>query len=97
MGFVKKYQEFVVNEESEGQMYLTKLKSIIKNAQELLNCIGEDEDLEAWVQDKITIADHNMDAILGYYNSDKKGKQMPGIDMAPNVKGSDKILFDKSK
>ena len=35
-------------------------------AEDINNLVDEDDDLPAWVQDKITIAEHNMDAILGY-------------------------------
>jgi hypothetical protein len=78
---IKTFEDFVsnkentkdVNEETEGKMYKKRLEDIAANAQKLLSTIEDGEDLEAWVQDKITIADHNMEAILGYYESGKKG------------------------
>jgi hypothetical protein len=101
MKIVKNYQEFIVNEEAEGQMYRSKLENIINNAQELLNHINNDDDLEAWIQDKITIAEHNMDAILGYMQSNKNakdngitGKQM---GVSPKNPTDAKIIFDKRK
>jgi len=101
MNIVKSYHEFVVNEEAEGQMYRTKLENIVNNAQELLNHINNDDDLEAWVQDKITIAEHNMDAILGYMQSNKKAKSgsLSGkqIDVTPKMPADAKLIFDKNK
>jgi hypothetical protein len=61
-----------LNEEEEGKMYLQNLQEIATFAQEIRELIDPKDDLEAWVQDKITVAHHNMDAILGYYNSQKK-------------------------
>lgn len=71
---MKKYSDFInkVNEEEEGRMYLQDLQEIATFAQQIREMIKPDEDLEAWVQDKITIAHHNMDAILGYYKSQKQ-------------------------
>ena len=101
MKAVKNYQEFIVNEEAEGQMYRTKLENIINNAQELLDCIGNDDDLEAWIQDKITIAEHNMDAILGYMKSSKKPKSTDAIGKhlgtAPSAGKNSKLIFDKKR
>jgi hypothetical protein len=72
---IKTFEDFVsasVNEEKEGLMYKPKLQEIIKNASEIDSMLKGDEDLEAWVQDKITIASHNMDAILSYMNGTKE-------------------------
>ena len=98
MKIVKNYHEFV-NEEAEGQMYRTKLENIINNAQELLNHVNSDDDLEAWVQDKITISEHNMDAILGYMQSNKKDSNFVGKQMgvAPKAPSDSKLIFDKKK
>ena len=73
---IKTFEDFTknVNEEAEGVMYKKKLEEIAKNAMEINKIMENGDDLEAWVQDKITIAAHNMDAILGYMT---QGKQMP--------------------
>ena len=60
------------NEEAEGGMYMASLEKIIKDTQEVLGMISPEMDLPAWVQDKITIAEHNMDAISGYLKSPNK-------------------------
>ena len=63
---LKYHEKFGKNEEAEGSMYISALEDIISDAQEILGGIGPEEDLPAWVQDKITIAKHNMEAISGY-------------------------------
>jgi hypothetical protein len=55
--------------EKEGSMYIQDLDGISKNAEEFKHMINTDEDLPAWVQDKITIANHNMEAITGWKKS----------------------------
>jgi len=79
---IKTFEDFVngsskTNEEAEGKMYKQKLQDIAANAQKFMEMVGDDEDLEAWVQDKITIADHNMEAILGYAEANKGKKEEP--------------------
>jgi hypothetical protein len=79
---IKTFKDFVggstkTNEEAEGKMYKQKLQDTIANAQKFLELLGDEEDLEAWVQDKITISDHNMEAILGYAQSNKGDKTTP--------------------
>ena len=72
----KSYSEFLnsrVNEEEEGKMYLNDLQEIASFAAQIREMIAPEDELEAWVQDKITIAHHNMDAILGYLKSQEKG------------------------
>jgi len=50
--------------EYEGKMAKSHLFKIAKYATELHNMLEDDENLEPWVQDKITIASHNMSAIM---------------------------------
>jgi hypothetical protein len=72
---MKTFKEFsktnLVTEEAEGMYYKEALTELITKAQEIDSIITDDMELEAWVQDKITIAHHNMDAILGYLKSMK--------------------------
>jgi len=97
---IRTFEDFVnhkenvkdVNEESEGKMYKKRLEDIAANAQKILGMISDEEDLEAWIQDKITIADHNMEAIVGYYSSEKKDGVKPAE--APGIKGA-KMLNDE--
>lgn len=50
----------------EGEMARGELKSVIANAQELLKMLGEDTELEAWVQSKITKAADYISAVRNY-------------------------------
>lgn len=56
--------------EAEGGMVKAQLKSIIADAQKLHDSIGEGDDLPAWVQNKITLAHHNVEAATEYMTSD---------------------------
>lgn len=56
--------------EPEGAHYKTKLHHIIQNAYLINEIISDFDELPPWIQDKITIADHNMDAILGYLETE---------------------------
>ena len=74
---IKTFEDFVntsLKEEAEGSMYKQKLADITKTAAELEKMIANEDDLEAWVQDKITIANHNMQAIHDYLS---QGKEKP--------------------
>jgi hypothetical protein len=46
------------------------LHKIIENAYLINEIIENFDDLPSWVQDKITIADHNMEAIIGYLETE---------------------------
>jgi hypothetical protein len=49
-------------------MYKPQLEQIIHYAQDLLSKMRDEAELPAWIQDKITIAHHNMEASsLNYY------------------------------
>ena len=50
----------------EGASYKVDLSDISKSSDEINQMIDSSEELPSWVQDKITIANHNMEAILGY-------------------------------
>ena len=74
---VKTFDEFKnssVSEEAEGFMYKKALENIIADAERALSMIDDSMDLEAWVQDKITIAEHNMNAIADYMDSINKAE-----------------------
>lgn len=54
------------DEEEEGGSYKIALLNIASMSEDINNLISESDNLPSWIQDKITIAEHNMDAILGY-------------------------------
>jgi len=62
----KKVLQGQIKEEGEVSMAIGQLKTTIENAQNLLSMLqgkGEDYDIEAWIQAKITDAEHGMSAI----------------------------------
>ena len=54
----------------EGEMARGELKSLIANAQELLKMLGEDAEIEAWVQSKITKAADYISSVRNYMVGD---------------------------
>lgn len=52
--------------EPEGAHYKKKLKNIIENAYLIHELIEDFDELPPWVQDKVTVAEHNMDAIINF-------------------------------
>jgi hypothetical protein len=58
--------DYVEEKEEEGGNYKIALLNIKSMSEDINNLIDEDDNLPSWIQDKITIAEHNMDAILGY-------------------------------
>ena len=54
----------------EGAHYKTKLHKIIRNSYLINEIISDFDELPAWIQDKITIADNNMGAILDYLETE---------------------------
>jgi hypothetical protein len=69
--FTKKFQTMFgdnISEEREGEMYKPRLEEIIHYAQDLLSKMRDGAELPAWIQDKITLSHHNMEAAsLNYY------------------------------
>jgi uncharacterized protein (DUF2249 family) len=57
-------------QKNEGAHYKTKLKKIIENSYLIHQIITDFDELPAWIQDKITIADHNMGAIIDYLETE---------------------------
>lgn len=94
---IPKFSDFEKNslkEEEEGKIYLHKLQKMSEMIGELLQIIKPEDDLEAWVQDKITISEHNLDAILGYYSSDK-GVHKTKTKTAKTQPKSKELLIDR--
>jgi len=53
----------------EGSMYKVQLKDISNDAQEFCNNISDNEEIPAWVQDKISLSRHYMQAITDWLGS----------------------------
>lgn len=56
--------------ESEGASYKLTLNKISEKSKKVNSMIDSDDDLPSWVQDKITIANHNIEAIEDYLESE---------------------------
>jgi hypothetical protein len=63
-------------------MAKAQLKSIQSNASKLMDIIGDDEQLEAWVQSKLTTAEDYLDAVAGYLESQEDEQGQAPITMA---------------
>jgi len=71
----------------EGEMARGELKSLIANAQELLKMIGEDAEIEAWVQSKITKAADYVSSVRNYMVGDSVNEaKKPMIRVGLNPK-----------
>ena len=62
---------FLKEDDMEGAHYKQSLKEMIEMATKIESMITDDMELDSWVADKITIAKHNMDAILGFLEGKK--------------------------
>lgn len=60
--------------DQEGEMAKTQLKTIARNAQDLMNMLGDNDNLPEWVQNKITKANDYLDSATDYLKS-KKGDE----------------------
>ena len=63
-------------EDKEGRMVKSSLYSIATKAQELHDMLADNQDVEAWVQDKISVSDHSIAAALDYYKHEKAMSKM---------------------
>lgn len=64
-------------EEGEGRMFKAQLLSIMKNAQKLYHMVDEEDQMEDWIQSKITIAEDYLRAAYGYltyFNGEGEGE-----------------------
>lgn len=60
-----------LDSDDESSMAQAQLKSIQSNASKLMDIIGDDEQLDAWVQSKLTKAEDYLDAAAGYLHSEE--------------------------
>lgn len=63
-------------ENGEGEMFKAQLLSIMANAQKLYHMVDESDELEDWVQSKITIAEDYLKAVYGYMTYQNGGDDM---------------------
>jgi hypothetical protein len=67
-------------EDAEGEMAKTQLRALASKANDLVNMMQDNQDLESWVQSKITAAKHDIDAIHDYLIH--REKPVEGTDTA---------------
>lgn len=71
----------------EIEMASGQLKKIIDLATDALNYIQNQSELDAWMQDKISVSVHNMEAIYDYFHYSEETK--------PRIKISNLVIRDK--
>lgn len=81
--FMKERQRIKENHqyEDESQMAKAQLLAIMEKAKELYHMIGDNVQLEDWVQYKLSIAENYMDAVHGYMKYFNGGEDMNMDDM----------------
>jgi hypothetical protein len=72
--------------DDESSMAQAQLKSIQSNASKLMNIIGDDEQLDAWIQSKLTKAEDYLDAAAGYLESEEDEQAPVTVAVALNEK-----------
>lgn len=63
----------------EGASYKAALTRVSELADEINGIIDSSDELPSWIQDKITISNHNMDAILGYFETQELDEESKGL------------------
>jgi hypothetical protein len=61
--------------DEEGGMAKSSLMHISKRAKSVYDILNHDEQLPAWIQDKIAVMNHSMTAIYDYIDSRKNSKK----------------------
>lgn len=61
-----------IDEEPEGHMYIARLHRMKEFIEEILNKVTPDEDLDAWVQDKITMSYQNLESVSLYLSGEEE-------------------------
>ncbi len=78
---------------SEAKMARASLKKTIAYATELLMLIGKEDDLEGWIQAKITEMDHNIDAVYSYYKFCEHDEEESEEEETESEDESEELVF----
>ena len=62
--------------DQEGDMAKTQLKTIIRNSEQMMNLLDDDENMPEWVQNKITKASDYLTSAYNYMASEDDGGKM---------------------
>lgn len=68
--------------DDESSMAKSQLRSIQSNTSRLMDIIGDDEQLDAWVQSKLTKAEDYLDAVAGYLESEEGEEEQVPVTVA---------------
>ena len=78
--------------DEEGQMAKRQLEQLAEYANELASMLGDDTQLEGWVQSKITLAKDYISKVK-HYLEDELEMEAPGCgEPVPMVQGSDPAM-----
>jgi hypothetical protein len=73
----------------EGDMAMSQLKSVMRNAQKIHDMLSPDTNLPEWVQSKITLAEDYITTAANYLQSESASTTNEDIGTAPaNATGS---------
>lgn len=98
----KKVDEALDSEDWEGQMAKTELRAICDKGEKIISMLEDEDQLEAWVQSKISNAKMMIDSVhdyLNYKEDDKDSEGMENEAKVPNIAagpGSLTVLGSKS-
>ena len=85
--------------DDESDMANSQLRSIHSNASKIENLIGDEDQLDAWVQAKLTKAEDYLDSVAGYLEGEKRVEKVDAIiNIKPTLEleeASDKYFFPK--
>jgi hypothetical protein len=82
-------------EYSDPYMAVNQLRTIMHNAQEMIDLIGTDTDLPEWVESKITLAEDYIMTVANYMRSELKEETLDEVRMSAAMKLS--RAFDREK
>ena len=80
--------------DEEGRMAKSQLLRTMKNAEEIAMSLADDEQLEAWVQSKITKSADYLQSVLNYMNSDSLEEEMQDPSDTTLRRDSDYVKTD---
>lgn len=67
--------EHIPLEDMEGEMVISQCKSIVQKANEILEMMKPETQMEAWVQSKITLAEDYIGCVLDYLKNTPGSKE----------------------
>jgi hypothetical protein len=83
--------------DDESDMAKSQLRSIQSNVSKLMNMIGDDEQLDAWVQAKLTKAEDYLNSVEGYLEGESSLTENDVKKDTPEIKALMVTADDTSK